>query len=95
VGFLDNARDKLTKAVDQHGDKIAQGIDKAAQVANEKTGGKHADKIATASGKARDALDSLDGKNDDIRDTPPAPGTPPSTPEQPGIPTDPTNPATG
>jgi hypothetical protein len=92
MGFLDNAKDKLTKAVDQHGDKIAQGIDKAAQLANEKTGGKHADKIDTATGKARDALDSLDGKNDDIPDTP---GTPASPPQQPGIPTDPTNPATG
>ena len=92
MGFLDNAKDKLTKAVDQHGDKIAQGIDKAAQLANEKTGGKHADKIDKATGKARDALDSLDGKNDDIPDTP---GTPSSPPQQPGIPTDPTNPATG
>ena len=92
MGFLDNAKDKLTKAVDQHGDKIAQGIDKAAQLANEKTGGKHADKIDKATGKARDALDSLDGKDDDIPDTP---GTPSSPPQQPGIPTDPTNPATG
>ena len=66
MGFLDNAKDKLTKAVDQHGDKIAQGIDKAAQLANEKTGGKHADKIDKATGKARDALDQLDGKDDDI-----------------------------
>ena len=31
-----------------------------------KTGGKHADTINKATGKARDALDSLDGKNDDI-----------------------------
>ena len=37
-----------------------------ASVVNEKTGGKHADKIDQATGKARDALDSLDGKNDDI-----------------------------
>ena len=29
---------------------------------NDKTGGKHADKIDQATGKARDALDSLDGK---------------------------------
>ena len=92
MGFLDNAKDKLTKAVDQHGDKIAEGIDRAAKLANEKTGGKHADKIEKATGKARDALDSLDGKNDDIPDTP---GTPPSPPQQPGLPTDPTNPATG
>ena len=59
-------RRSSSKAVDDHGDKIAQGIDKAGAFANEKTGGKHADKIDQATGKARDALDSLDGKNDDI-----------------------------
>ena len=66
MGFLDKAKAGLTKAVDQHGDKIAQGIDKAGDMVNEKTGGKHADKIDQATGKARDALDSLDGKDDDI-----------------------------
>jgi hypothetical protein len=66
MSFLDKAKAKLTKAVDDHGDKIADGIDKAGDVVNEKTGGKHADKIDTATDKARDALDSLDGKNDDI-----------------------------
>ena len=66
MGFMDKAKAKLTDAVDQHGDKIAQGIDKAGSVVNEKTGGKHADKIDQATGKARDALDSLDGRNDDI-----------------------------
>ena len=66
MSFLDKAKAALTDAVDQHGDKIAQGIDKAGSVVNEKTGGKHADQIDQATGKARDALDSLDGKNDDI-----------------------------
>ncbi len=75
MSFLDKAKAKLTDAVDQHGDKIAQGIDKAGAFANEKTGGKHADKIGKATGKARDALDQLDGKDDDI-----PPGTPGTTP---------------
>ena len=66
MSFLDKAKAKLTQAVDDHGDKIAQGIDKAAAVANDKTGGKHADTIDKATGKARDALDQLDGRNDDI-----------------------------
>lgn len=66
MSFMDKAKAKLTEAVDQHGDKIAQGIDKAGSVVNEKTGGKHAHKIDQATGKARDALDSLDGRNDDI-----------------------------
>jgi MT0933-like antitoxin protein len=66
MSFLDKAKAAVTDAVDQHGDKIAQGIDKAGSVVNEKTGGKHADKMDQATGKARDALDSLDGRNDDI-----------------------------
>jgi hypothetical protein len=66
MSFLDKAKAKLTDAVDQHGDKIAEGIDKAGAFANEKTGGKHADKIDKGTVKARDALDSLDGKDDDI-----------------------------
>lgn len=66
MSFLDKAKAKLTQAVDQHGDKIAEGIDKAGRIANEKTGGKHAEKIDKATGKARDALDSLDGKDDDV-----------------------------
>ena len=48
MGFLDKAKDKLTKAVDQHGDKIADGIDKAGKAVNDKTGGKHADKVNKA-----------------------------------------------
>jgi uncharacterized protein YjbJ (UPF0337 family) len=67
MGFLDNAKSKLNDALDQHGDKISDGIDKAAALADEKTGGKHTDKIESATGKAKDALDRLDGKNDDLR----------------------------
>ena len=66
MGFMDKAKAALTDAVDQHGDQIAQGIDKAGSVVNDKTGGKHADTIDQATGKAREALDSLDGRNDDI-----------------------------
>ena len=96
MSFLDKAKAKLTKAVDDHGDKLADGIDKAGKAVNDRTGGKHAAKIDKAAGKARDALDNLDGKNDDI-----GPGSAklsgdplrPDT-QQPGLPTDPTNPAT-
>ena len=34
---------------------------------DEKTGGKHADKIDAGADKAKDALDNLDGKDDDIK----------------------------
>ena len=67
MGMFDNIRKKAEKAVDQHGDKIAQGIDKAGGMASKKTGGKHDAHIAKGSAAAKDALDKLDGKNDDIR----------------------------
>jgi hypothetical protein len=74
MGMFDNLRKKAEKAVDQHGDKIAKGIDQAAGAASKKTGGKHDDKIAKGTSTAKDALDRLDGRNDDIPDdkrTPP------------------------
>jgi len=84
--MFDNIRKKAEKAVDQHGDKIAKGIDKAAATANQKTGGKHDDKIAKGTASAKKALDKLDGRNDDIPDerTPPTNG-----PSQPGSPVPP------
>ena len=70
MGFLDDAKKKLEDAVDQHGDKIAEGLDKAAGVVDEKTGGKYSDKIEQGVAKAKEGLDKLDGKDDDIPDTP-------------------------
>ena len=67
MGFLDKAKANLTKAVDQHGDKIAKGVDKAADAIDKQTKGKYTDKIAKGRTKAKDGLDKLDGKNDDIR----------------------------
>jgi hypothetical protein len=67
MGFLDKLRGKASDAVDEHGDKLAEGIDKAADVADQKTGGKHTDKIDSGAEKAKDALDKLDGQDDDIK----------------------------
>ena len=67
MGFLDKLKARPSDAVDKHGDKIADGIDKAADVADKKTGGKHTDKIDSGADKAKDALDKLDGKDDDIK----------------------------
>ena len=67
MGFLDKAKQQLTKAVDQHGDKIAKGADTLAKTVNDKTGGKHADKVAKGSEQLKKALDGLDGKNDDFK----------------------------
>lgn len=72
MGLFDKVKGAAEKAVDQHGDKIASGLDKAAATVDAKTGGKHSDKIASGLGKAKDGLDKLDGRNDDD-----LPGTPP------------------
>jgi MT0933-like antitoxin protein len=60
VGFMD----KVRSAVDQHGDKIAGGIDKAAATADRRTKGKYSDHIRKGTDKGKEALDKLDGKND-------------------------------
>jgi len=66
MGFLDKLKGKATRAVDQHGDKVGDALDKAKDVVDDKTGGKLGDKGDVAVDKAKDALDGLDGKNDDI-----------------------------
>ena len=68
MGFLDKAKKQLSDAVDQHGDKIGDGLDKVAAEADKRTGGKHTDKIEQGVAKAKDGLDKLDGRNDDIAD---------------------------
>jgi uncharacterized protein YjbJ (UPF0337 family) len=67
MGFLDKLRGKATEAVDKHGDKVGDGIDKAKNFIDDKTGGKLGGKGDAAADQAKDALDGLDGKNDDIR----------------------------
>lgn len=64
MGFLDDAKDKLEKVVDDHGDKIREGLDKAESVIDEKTKGKYSDKIQTGTGKAKDAMDRLAHQGD-------------------------------
>jgi hypothetical protein len=65
MGFLDKAKKQLTKAVDQHGDKIDKGADQLARTINDKTGNKHADKVAKGKEQLRKGLDGLDGKRGD------------------------------
>ncbi len=67
MGMFDNLRDKATEAVDEHGDKIGEGLDKAGEFADEKTDGKYGDKIDQGTDVAKDQLDNLDGQDDDIQ----------------------------
>ena len=63
MGFLDKLRGKgglKDKAVDlakEHDDKIDEGIDKAADYADDATKGKYTDKIDDAAEKAKDAYE--------------------------------------
>ncbi|MEU8454072.1 MULTISPECIES: antitoxin [Streptomyces] len=66
MGLFDNvkarlgpAKDKVSDLADQHGDRIERGIDRAARVVDEKTGGKYRDRIRTGSGKAKHAMERL------------------------------------
>ncbi|MFH8788765.1 antitoxin [Streptomyces roseoverticillatus] len=66
MGLLDTLKAKLAPAKDkigdlaqQHGDKIEQGLEKAAKVVDEKTKGKYHSQIRTGTGKAKDAIERL------------------------------------
>ncbi|WP_327288379.1 antitoxin [Streptomyces sp. NBC_01198] len=63
MSFMDTLKDKLGMAkgkagdmAEQHPEKVDSGIDRAANTADSKTGGKHTDKIDTGADKARDAM---------------------------------------
>ena len=51
---------KLKDLVKGKGEQIDSAIDKAADFADDKTGGKHTDKIEGAANKAKDVVGKLD-----------------------------------
>ena len=78
---VDEIKDKVVDAVDEHGPKIGEGIEKAADFVDEKTGHKYSDKIDKATGAVKGGLDKLDGKSDgDLGTEPVTPVTPPAAP---------------
>lgn len=58
---LDDIKNKASDLVDEHGDKVKDGIDKAADLADDKTGGKHSETIDSVADKAKGAIDKLAG----------------------------------
>jgi uncharacterized protein YjbJ (UPF0337 family) len=58
-GLAGDLRDRAGDLADEHGDKIKQGIDKAADVADDKTRGKRRGTITSAADKAKGAVDKL------------------------------------
>jgi hypothetical protein len=55
MGIFDKAKDLVGK----HGDKVDEGLEKAGDVADEKTGGKNSEQIDQGVQKAQDAVDGL------------------------------------
>ncbi|HEY7489219.1 MAG TPA: antitoxin [Streptosporangiaceae bacterium] len=56
--------DKVKGMLGQHSDKAEQGVDKAGDMIDEKTGGKYNDKVDTAQDKAKDYLNRENRPND-------------------------------
>lgn len=54
--YVNKAKDLLSG----NKDKVKEGIDKAADVVDEKTGGEHTEHIDTAAEKGKDIVDDLD-----------------------------------
>ncbi len=57
MGIFDKAKD----LVNEHNDKVDQGIDKAAEVIDQKTGGQHTGQINQGAEQAKQALDENAG----------------------------------
>ncbi|MER5584499.1 antitoxin [Streptomyces asoensis] len=88
MGFLEHlkarlapAKGKVSGLAQQHGVKVQHGLDKAAQVVDEKTKGKYSDTIQSGTGKAKGAMDRLAHKDERAGggDTFTPPNTPPPT----------------
>jgi len=59
MGTMDDMKNKAKEAVGQHGDQVDEGIDKAGDMAKDRTGGQHDDQIDKGVDKAHDAADNL------------------------------------
>jgi MT0933-like antitoxin protein len=74
------AKEQADHVVDQHGDKIATGIEKTGEVASKVTGHRFDDKIDKGVNKAKERLEH----HDEGAETPPGPAsTSPSTSPEP------------
>ncbi|GAA5158995.1 antitoxin [Ornithinimicrobium tianjinense] len=57
--------DKLDGLVDEHADKIGQGLDGATDFVSDKTGGRFDEQLDQGADSLRGGLDSLDGESGD------------------------------
>ena len=61
MGIFDSAKDKASEFAQDNPDKLDQGVDKAGDFANDKTGGEHSDQIDKGKDFANDKLDGAFG----------------------------------
>lgn len=61
MGMFDRLKDKAAEMIGEHGDKAEEGVDKAAEFVDDKTGGKYSDQIDTGAEKAKDMMGNLGG----------------------------------
>jgi hypothetical protein len=59
MSFFDKFKKKAADVAEDHEETIDDGIDKAADFADDKTGGKHTDKIEMGADKAKDFVEDL------------------------------------
>ena len=59
MGMMDNMKDKAQDAAGQHGDEIDQGIDKAGEMAKEKTPDQHDGKIDQGVERGKEAVEDF------------------------------------
>lgn len=59
MGLFDSAKDKASESAGEHQDKIDDGIERAGDAADEKTGGKYSDHVDSAEDLAKDKLGDL------------------------------------
>jgi hypothetical protein len=59
---LAHLRDKVEDIAEAHGEKISEGLEKAGDFIDDRTGGKHSGAIGTAVGKAQDLVEKLGDK---------------------------------
>ncbi len=64
MGMFDKFKKKAADLAEEHGDKIDEGIDKAADFVDDKTGGKYTDKIEGGTEKAKEFIDGLEEGGD-------------------------------
>lgn len=64
MGMFDNMKDKAEDLAKEHPDQVNEGLEKAGDFANEKTGGKFEEQIDKGQDLARDRMGDGEGQDE-------------------------------